>query len=299
METQTYFKEKLLYSCVKPLLVMFVILTSFYKAGCQESDTSGSVFKGGSYEKTFSTSRIGLAQSVLTTPKGEFHIVVQHRFGEISGDANEFFGLDYASTRLGFEYGILNWLSVGIGRSMSVKTYDLALKAVILKQNESNIPVSLTYYVSVLDTTPQFDYPTGPDSFVSRLSFVNQLFIARNQGIFSFQVSPIWLHSNYDFRTDGPMDVFAIDLDGRIGLGERFGIIAEYIPVLTHEDFIEVNPFTIGLDINTGGHQFQLIFSNSQGTNEKAILTETAGSWTKGHIYFGFNLTRVFNPRMD
>ena len=299
METQTYFKEKLLYSCVKPLLVMFVILTSFYKAGCQESDTSGSVFKGGSYEKTFSTSRIGLAQSVLTTPKGEFHIVVQHRFGEISGDVNEFFGLDNALTRLGFDYGIFNWLSAGIGRSMFVKTYDLALKALMLKQNESSIPVSLSWYVSFLENTAQNSDWTGHDSFGSRLSFVNQLFISRNQGIFSFQVSPIWVHSNYDLRTEGSMDVFAIDLDGRIGLGERFGIIAEYIPVLTHEDFIEVNPFTIGLDINTGGHQFQLIFSNSQGTNEKEFLTNTTGSWSKGHIYFGFNLTRVFNSKMD
>jgi len=78
-----------------------------------------------------------------------------------------------------------------------------------------------------------------------------------------------------------------------------FGLIAEYIPVLTNEDFTKTNPFTVGLDINTGGHQFQLIFSNSQGTNEKEITTNTVGSWSKGHIYFGFNITRVFNPKED
>jgi hypothetical protein len=299
MEIQPYLKEKLLTCCVKPLLAILIIFTPFIDAECQESDTSGTVFKGGSYEMTFSTSRVGLAQSVMTTPKSEFHIVVQHRFGEISGNANEFFGLDYASTRLGFEYGIFNWLSASIGRSMSVKTYDLGLKAVMLKQKAGNIPVSLSWYVSFLENTSQNSDWAGHDSFGSRLSIVNQLFIARSQGILSFQVSPLWIHSNYEVRIDGPLDLFAVDLDGRIRLSEMFGLIAEYIPVLTNEDFTKTNPFTVGLDINTGGHQFQLIFSNSQGTNEKEITTNTVGSWSKGHIYFGFNITRVFNPKED
>lgn len=299
MEPQNYYKEKRRYNFVKLLFVLFITFTFSYKAECQESDTSRSVFKGGSYEKTFSTSRIGLTQSVMTTPKDEFHIVVQHRFNEISSDINNFFGLDYASTRLGFDYGILNWLSTGIGRSMSVKTYDLALKAVMLKQNESGFPLSLSWYVSFLENTSQNSNLTGHDSFGSRLSFVNQLFIARNQGILSFQVSLLWLHSNYEFRIDGPLDLFAVDIDGRIRLSEKIGLIAEYIPLLTNEDFAKTNPFTIGLDINTGGHQFQLIFSNSQGTNEREITTNTVGSWSKCHIYFGFNLTRVFNPKED
>jgi hypothetical protein len=124
------------------------------------------------------------------------------------------------------------------------------------------------------------------------------LLIARNQGIFSLQVSPVWLHSVYDVRTAGPINVYALDVAGRIGFTEKLGFIAEYIGVLNKTDISSINPLTIGLDINTGGHQFQLIFSNSQGLNEKSYLTNTTGSWTKGHIYFGFNLTRVFNPAM-
>ena len=300
METQNCFNEKLRRCCVKSLLIIFITFTFLNKAECQKPDTLGSVVQGGSYEKTFSTSRIGLAQSVMTTPEGEFHIVVQHRFFELSGNVSEFFGLDNAATRLGFEYGILNWLSAGIGRSLSyVQTYDLAMKAGILKQNESNIPLSISWYASILENTSPADFPAGHDSFGSRLSFVNQLILARNQGIFSFQVSPMWLHSNYEFRKLSSVDIFAIDLDSRIRLGEKLGIIAEYIPILTKEAFTKTNPFTIGLDINTGGHQFQLILSNSQGTNENRILTNTVGSWSKGHIYFGFNLTRVFHLKTD
>jgi hypothetical protein len=263
----------------------------------QQPHTPESAFKGGSYEKTFSTVRIGLAQSVLTVPKGEFHLVVLHRFNEISTNINEFFGLDYASTRLGLDYGILNWLSAGFGRSMSVKTYDLELKASILKQNESNIPLSLSYYFSVLENTSQGSEWDGHDTFSSRMSIINQLIIARNQGVLSFQIAPLWVHSIYDQRTEGSLDVFAVDLDGRIRLSEKMGILAEYIPVLS-EPFPTTSPFTLGLDINTGGHQFQLIFSNSQGTNEKEILTNTTGSWFS-HLYFGFNLTRVFNSKMN
>lgn len=299
METKNYSKKIRLIFFVKSLLILFIILTIGYKAYCQKPDSSDSILKGGSYINSFSTSRVGVAQSVLTTPKGEFHVVIQHRFGDLNGGFYEFFGLDAALTRFGFDYGITDWLSAGIGRSMLYKTYDLELKASILKQNENNIPVSLSYYIAMLDNTLRDYFPAGHSSFASRLSFANQLILARNQGILTCQVSPLWLHTDYEVRTGSSLDVFALDLDGRIRLGEKFALIGEYIPVLTNNSLSASNPLTIGLEINTGGHQFQLIFSNSQGTNENAILTSTEGSWSKGHVYFGFNLTRIFNKKTD
>jgi hypothetical protein len=286
-------------SYTKTAMVLFMIFCLISKAESQDSGTSKATFKGGSYSNTFSTSRIGTAQSVMTTPQGEFHVVIQHRFGNINGGAYEMFGLDGAVSRFGFDYGISDWLSAGIGRSLFEKTFDLELKAVLLKQNENNIPLSLSYYISVLDNTVKNYYPIGHNSFGDQLSINNQIIIARNQGIFSCQVSPVWFHSKYEVRTGKKLDIFAIDLDGRIRLGEKIGIIGEYIPILTNEDFTKTNPLTFGLDINTGGHQFQLIFSNSQGTNEKSIMTNTVGSWSKGHVYFGFNLTRVFHSKTN
>jgi hypothetical protein len=102
----------------------------------------------------------------------------------------------------------------------------------------------------------------------------------------------------YDLKTGGNMDIYALDLDSRIRLSEKLGLLAEYIPIISSEPFPTTNPFTLALDINTGGHQFQLIFSNSQGTNEKEILTNTTGSWFR-HLYFGFNLTRIFHSSTD
>jgi len=299
METQVCFKENRRDCLAKSVLLIIVLFFFLYDADCQKPNVPPSDTTGGSYENTFSTSRIGMAQSVMTTPRSEFHFVVQHRFNDISSGTRDFFGIDFALTRIGFEYGITDWLTAGIGRSLSVKTYDLELKASILKQNKSNIPVSLSYYISVLDNTLPNYFPEGHSSFGSRLSYVNQVFVARNQGIFSFQVSPLWLHTSYEVRTGGALDIFAVDFDSRIRLAEKLGLIAEYIPILTNEPFTKTFPLTLGLDINTGGHQFQVIFSNAQGTNESMVLTNTAGKWSKGHIFIGFNLTRVFHANMD
>jgi hypothetical protein len=279
------------------ILVILVFLLPGKAVG-QDTKMPESTFKGGSYEQTFSTARIGLTQSVMIAPKGEFHLVINHRFSDVSSGIDRFFGLDYAQTRIGLDYGITKWLSGTFGMNLSAHLYELALKAAILKQKENEIPVSLSWYTSALEAT----YPGGPIdtigqyTFGGKLSFVNQLNIARNQGILSFQVSPLWLHVNdYKLTPGGPLDIFAVALSGRVRLTEMLGIIGEYVPVATNESFIPANPFTIGLDINTGKHQFQLIFSNNQGTNEYSMLTYP----DSGHLYFGFNLTRVFNAASE
>ncbi len=291
-------RERRLFVLLRKGLFLFFIFSIVYEGRSQTQDSVKSIFKGGSYEKTFSTSRIGLAQSVMTTPKGEFHLIIQHRFAEIESGAYNFFGMDGAIPRIGFEYGITDWLSTGIGRSLFEKTFDLEFKALILKQTETNIPVSLSFFTTVMDNTTRYYFPPGHDSFGSKLSFANQILISRNQGILSLQVAPVWLHTVYEIRTQGPVNIYALDLAGRIRIWEKIGFIAEYINILTNTPFTGTNPLTLGLDINTGGHQFQLIFSNSQGLNEKSDLTNTTGSWSKGHIYFGFNLTRVFHSKM-
>jgi len=228
------------------ILVILVFLLPGKAVG-QDTKMPESTFKGGSYEQTFSTARIGLTQSVMIAPKGEFHLVINHRFNEVAQGIDNFFGLDYAQTRIGLDYGITKWLSGTFGMNFSAHLYELALKAALLKQRENEIPVSLSWYASALEAT----YPYGKvDSlghytFGGQLSFVNQLNIARNQGILSFQVSPLWLHVNYykEFHA-GPLDIFAVALSGRVRLTEMLGIIGEYVPVVTNESFIPANPFT-------------------------------------------------------
>jgi hypothetical protein len=297
MKNDFLFRSRKRRGILKIIFSLIFIVTGVASRS-QSKESSGSIFKGGSYDETFSTDRIGLAQSVMTVPKGEYHLVIIHRFGEISTGIDQFFGLDGAVPRIGFEYGITNWLSAGVSRSQVEKIYDLGLKASILKQNENSYPVSLSYFVAALSNTTKNYFPAGHDSFGSTLSIVNQVFVARNQGIFSLQVSPLWFHSVYEVRTGGKIDILAIDLAGRIKLTEKLGLIGEYIHVISTPDLHSINPLTFGLDINTGGHQFQVMIGNSQGLNEKGYLTDSFGSWTKGHLFLGFNLTRVFNRQV-
>jgi hypothetical protein len=51
---------------------------------------------------------------------------------------------------------------------------------------------------------------------------------------------------------------------------------------------------SIGFDIETGGHVFQLHFTNSTGMTERAFITNTTGDWGNGDIHFGFNISRLF-----
>ena len=54
------------------------------------------------------------------------------------------------------------------------------------------------------------------------------------------------------------------------------------------------NPLSIGFDIETGGHVFQLHFTNAVGMNERAFLSETTNDWGQGDVQFGFNIYRAF-----
>jgi hypothetical protein len=60
------------------------------------------------------------------------------------------------------------------------------------------------------------------------------------------------------------------------------------------EEGVNYNPLSVGVDIETGGHVFQLHVSNSAGMNERAFITETTGSWEKFDVRLGFNLSRIF-----
>ncbi len=100
---------------------------------------------------------------------------------------------------------------------------------------------------------------------------------------------------NLVFSETDDNDTFALGFSGRYILTQRLSINAEYFHVLPGSvaDNFE-NPHSFGFDIETGGHVFQLHFSNAQPMFERAFITETMGKWANGDIYFGFNISRVF-----
>ena len=78
-------------------------------------------------------------------------------------------------------------------------------------------------------------------------------------------------------------------------LTQRLSVNAEYFYTPVNQISYEFNqPLSLGLDIETGGHVFQLHFSNAQAFFERGYITETNGKWWDGDIYFGFGISRVF-----
>jgi hypothetical protein len=283
--------------------VSLILLLVFYSASLFSQDLSkmmdqlsDSVQIEAGVEKTFRTPRIVCMHSVENPARGELIFNIEHRFGKINTGLYEMFGLDQATMRLGFDYGINNWLGVGIGRSTFQKTVDVFAKARLIKQKgRINFPFTLVYYGSASINTLRNVYPAENDGFTDRITFVNSLLVARKFGeSFSLQLSPIWLRSNYLTETSGAADEVSLGIETRVKLSRRVHLNLEYIHEIVDEGLSDQNPLSVGFDIETGGHVFQLFFSNAQGVFDKAYLINTRDSWPDGGIFFGFNITRVF-----
>lgn len=250
---------------------------------------------------TFKATRILNGHSIERMQKKQLDFRIHHRFGQINSGAYEFWGLDQANIHLSLEYGITDWLMVGMGRGTYEKTYDGFIKLSPIRQSKGkrNIPVSVSYLSSIDMKSVKWsdeerDYPLS-----SRFSYTHQLLIARKfNNSFSLQLMPTVVHRNLVATELDPNDLFAVGAGGRIKLTNRISFNAEYYyiikPVPDYMSSQVYNPLSIGVDIETGGHVFQLILTNSLAMTEKGFISETTGNWAKGDIHFGFNISRVF-----
>lgn len=250
-------------------------------------------------DATFKSTRIINGHSIMNPPEGELIFIISHRFGALNGGLYELFGIDQSSIRFGFEYGITDRFAVGIGRSSFLKNYDGFLKYKLIRQSmgENSSPVSLSWFSSISMNTLRWDDPSRENLLSSRLSYAHQFLLARKfNNNLSIQLMPVWVHKNLVATEQDQNDVFAIGGGGRFKLTNRLSLNAEYyylLPGKTADEF--VNSLSLGVDIETGGHVFQLHLTNSLGMFEDAFITQTNEKWLKGGIHFGFNVTRVFS----
>jgi len=247
---------------------------------------------------TFKATHVINMQTVESTAAGALSFVIQHRFGKLNSGSYNFFGLDNATLRLGLDYGITDRLNVGIGRSSYLKTFDGFVKYKLLRQTEGGqMPVSVSALGTITNYTQRI---TGKEYLTANLrtAYSAQLLIARKVSrILSLQVTPTYLHYNLVPTVNDKNDLFALGMGGRVKISNRMSINAEYdwLPSNQMVSTTVHNSFSMGWDIETGGHVFQLVFSNSQSMLETQYLTQTDGTWGKGDLYFGFNISRNFN----
>lgn len=249
---------------------------------------------------TFKTTRVVTGQSIEMNHGGVLNFVIQHRFGPINSGPYELFGLDQASIKLNLELGITNRLNTGIARSSIGKFYEGYLKYKIVKQKINGFPLSIVAYSSTGIDSRRWTNPDRTNYFSSRMFFTHQLLIAsRITPGTSVQVMPTLVHRNLVATKADKNDVMIVGIGARQKLNKRVAINAEYYYILPNQLVTNSsslhNSFSLGFDIETGGHVFQLHATNSRQMSDKGFLTETDGSWSKGDIIFGFNISRVFN----
>lgn len=250
---------------------------------------------------SFKTNRVINLHSLENTAGGVLDFKISHRFGTLNGGFYELFGLDNASIRLGLDYGVTDRLTLGVGRSSFQKAYDGFVKYKFLRQStgKKNMPITAALLLTSAIQTLKWENPDRDNHFSSRLYYTTQLIIGRKfSESFTLQLSPTMVHRNLVKTNAEKNDVYALGAAGRIKLSKRIALNAEYIYLLPNQVADGTNnSLSAGFDIETGGHVFQLHFTNSTSMIEKGFITETTNSWSNGGIHFGFNVSRVFTVK--
>ena len=265
------------------------LLNQLDTAKPEEKEIETSAFKG---------LQICNMQSTKMTSKGEWYMVVSHRFGDLTNGFNNFFGLDNALTKFGGIYGVTDWLSLGASRHTLNKVYEVTAKYKLANQMKEGFPVTIVGY-NTMDINSKLDKAVLPGlQFNNRLAFSTQLLVSRKfSDSFSLELNPIYIHKNlYEYGLEQKNEFF-VGTGARYKVAKRMSVNLEYaarINTIEGSKSPFKNPITLGLDIETGGHVFQLVLSNSQAMNDVAMFLRPSGDFFGGAIYFGFNMYRVF-----
>ena len=286
---------------MKKIVLVFILCAALTQVHAQDSTMlTANLEDKVTAEKvtgTFKSTRVINAHSTEMLHKGELDFRIMHRFGVFRNGFKDLFGLDYASMRMSFDYGITNNLMVGVGRSTILKDLDAFVKVRILQQTkgEKAMPLSLLVATGYIVTTQESFAPVKP-TFGDRSSYYVQLIAGRKfSPRFSMQLSPLLVHNNSTLNPADDKTIFGLGGGARFKVSKRIALMVDYHHAIGELDRAITNPLSVGVDIETGGHVFQLHFSNATGMNEKGYLTQTTGDFFKGNIRFGFNLSRIFN----
>jgi hypothetical protein len=246
---------------------------------------------------TFKGTRIVNGHSIEGRKDKELEFIIAHRFGRVNTGFEELFGLDQSNIRFSFEYGLSDDLTAGLGRSSFEKTYDGYLKYSLLKQKTgaNAFPFAISLFGSVAAKS-QKAIAGNERTFVESLFYVGQVLIAKKiNSSLSVQLTPTYVHRNLTTIVADPHDIFALGFGTRVKLSKRVSLNAEYYQQFQKLAAINVrNSLAFGVDIETGGHVFQIILSNAITMIEKSFITETTGNFFGGDIHLGFNLSRTF-----
>lgn len=246
----------------------------------------------------FKAMQIGNLQSTKIADKGDLYLIVSHRFGTFKNGIDDFFGLDQANTKIQLAYSFWEGIQLSFSRDSFEKTYSGTAKVRLTKQS-NQFPLNIVGYASadINSEIKKANYPSL--KFGDRMTYTAQLLVSRRiSKKLSLEIAPSFVRQNLqdlNFTGARTHNQILMGLGGRMKVSKRMSINLEYAYNFSkHENSKYNNPLTLGIDIETGGHVFQLLFSNARGSNDGAFLTKAQGDWSTGDISFGFNVVRVF-----
>lgn len=262
--------------------------------------------KNNSVYATFKTTRIINLQSIETVASHLLDVRVSHRFGAIGRSSNgtssyhNLWGFDEASDiRIAFEYGINDRFTAGFSRSKYHENWELMGKYRIFRQQrDESVPVAITLFANTAystrrDANLKKGNPDASKEFLRRLSYTSQIIFARKfSPSLSLQLMGSWVHQNYIPDTE-KNNLYSACIGGRVRLTPSMAIVADYVyNFRTNDSFY--NPLGAGIEFETGGHVFSLMFSNSIPLIENEFIPHTTDTWTEGGIRFSFTISRTF-----
>lgn len=287
------------------IVILMLLLTCFNKLFSQEEDLLSLVGddepKKEYVEYAFKSSRVIMSHSMEIIRPGVMDLRILHRFGNINQGGYELFGIDQATMRMGFDFGITKNFMFGFGRSTNKKELDGFLKYRLIHQAKGpgSLPFSVLAIAGMTMNGMKWPDPNRKNYFTSRLAYYGQVIIGSkiSQG-FTLQVAPTVVHRNLVATPEDPADLIAVAAGTRLKLSKRISLNFDYYyRVNPNPADGTKNPLSVGFDIETGGHVFQLHFTNAIGMNERVFLSETTNDWAEGDIQFGFNISRTFQLR--
>lgn len=277
----------------KILLLLLLPVTLFAQDDLLKEIDTASAQKS-KVEAAFKGLKIVNIESTKLAAKGDLYFIVAHRFSSVKDGFEGAYGLDNAVTQLKFVYGVNNWFTISGARSELA--YDFSGKYLLKSQETNGFPLAIVGFTSLAfnNTLKESNYPKM--KFENRLIYVAQLLVSRKMSEkLSLELAPTFFHENFVIDDKQENSQYAIGMGGRYKFAKRWSVNVDYAAHLNRSSTSPFkNPLSIGVDLETGGHVFQMHFTSSQGMHEAGFLGNTTGDWTTGEIFFGFNLLRVF-----
>ncbi len=298
---------------IKWIVTLWVVLIIGIKAYAQIKPVKDTNDQGWNYSRL-----INVPTTKILDPK-TMDVFFMHRLGNLgsasAGGFQTLYGFDVASDIvIGFDFGISKRLTIGVSRSKDQELVDAHGKYLALCQKNGGSPVSLAVYeddgiIPQANTTFYASSdPAVPQSISDRFVYLTQVIISRKfSNKLSLELVPtlsyrnhILIAVNYNNNSYDENAIPAIGVGGRLMVSKRLAVVADYYYIISkyrvnnpYQNYY--NALSVGIEVKTGGHVFEINFSNAIGSNPNNFIPYCTDTWTMGGFKFGFTLSRIFD----